>query len=78
MDDHPESLTASALIDELFHVLRDVATASQGVHHILYSSFLKGSLSVDQERLFVLLKSYDTKLASYAAFVDQWRRSQGD
>jgi len=78
MDDRPESLTASALIDELFHVLRDVATASQGIHYALYSSLSDDTLSPDQQMFFTLLKSYDNKLASYAAFVDQWRRSQGD
>lgn len=68
--------SAADLIDELFHVLRDVATASQGIHHILYSSLRDNPLSSDQERLFSLLNSYDRKLAAYAAFVDQWRRAQ--
>ncbi|MCA0350890.1 MAG: hypothetical protein LCH85_02735 [Chloroflexi bacterium] len=68
--------SAADLIDELFHVLRDVATASQGIHYALYSSLPNDLLSPDQEMLFSLLNSYDRKLAAYAAFVDQWRRAQ--
>lgn len=68
--------SAADLIDELFHVLRDVATASQGIHYALYSSLCDNPLSVDQEMFFSLLNSYDRKLAAYAAFVDQWRRAQ--
>ena len=76
MEDRLVELSAADLIDELFHVLRDVATASQGMHYVLYCSLNTNPLSPDQEAIFSLLNSYDRKLAAYAAFVDQWRRAQ--
>ncbi|ABX04410.1 MAG TPA: hypothetical protein DEF47_20810 [Herpetosiphon sp.] len=76
MEDRSVELSAADLIDELFHVLRDVATASQGMHYVLYCSLNTNPLSPDQEAIFSLLNSYDRKLAAYAAFVDQWRRAQ--